>query len=249
MNQSLQPLKGFRDFLPQESSQRDWLKSQIISTFKLWGFEPMESPTLEPLSLFAGQIGDDEKLFYSFTDNGDRQVALRYDQTVPTCRVIGRFATDLTFPFRRSQVQPVFRAEKPQAGRYREFLQCDADIFGSPTPEADAELIALSLDIFRRLGFPQAIAHINDRTLFQNIPYTAISSIDKLDKISSENVISEMVAKNIPETQARAYLDQIQNLQPNDTINTILNYLKIYGFDESWYQFDPTIARAFSYSQ
>src|SRR3972149_9172717 len=90
-----QTLKGFRDFLPKEAAARQWLKNEIIKVFERWGYEPLETPALEPLELFAGQIGDDEKLFFKFKDNGGRDVALRYDQTVPTCRVVGQYANQL----------------------------------------------------------------------------------------------------------------------------------------------------------
>src|SRR4030042_7163728 len=155
-NNKLQTLKGFRDFLPEDALKRQWLKDKLCRIFEKWGYDPLETPTLEPLELFAGQIGEDEKLFFKFEDQGGRKVALRYDQTVPTCRVVGQYAQQLIMPFKRYQIQPAFRAEKPQKGRYREFLQADADIFGVESPYADAETIALSLDIYRSLGFPKA---------------------------------------------------------------------------------------------
>ena len=241
-------LKGFRDFPPSQALQRQWLEKKIRRIFELWGYDPIETPTLESLDLFSGQIGEDEKLFFSFEDQGGRQVALRYDQTVPTCRFVGQNRQQLAFPFRRYQIQPAFRAEKPQKGRYREFLQCDADIFGLDSPLADAELIALSLDIFRRLGFPKAKVLINDRQLLKDIPYPAIAAIDKLSKIGPSGVIKEMIGKGINENDAKQYLQTIQDLKPNQTINTILDYLKQLGFPNDWYQFDPTIARSFSYS-
>lgn len=241
-------LKGFRDFPPSQALQRQWLEKKIRRIFELWGYDPIETPTLESLDLFSGQIGEDEKLFFSFEDQGGRQVALRYDQTVPTCRFVGQNRQQLAFPFKRYQIQPAFRAEKPQKGRYREFLQCDADIFGLDSPLADAELIALSLDIFRRLGFPKAKVLINDRQLLKDIPYPAIAAIDKLNKIGPSGVIKEMIGKGINENDAKQYLQTIQNLKPNQTINTILDYLKQLGFPSDWYQFDPTIARSFSYS-
>lgn len=245
---TLQPLRGFRDFLPQEAQKRQWLKNKLIEIFELWGYDPLETPTLESLELFAGQIGEEEKLFFKFKDPGGRDVALRYDQTVPACRVVGQYYHQLPLPFRRYQIQPAFRAEKPQAGRYREFLQCDADIFGSNSPLADAEVIALGLDIYRRLGFTQAKALINDRVLLKDIPYEAIVSIDKLSKIGPDAVIQEMVAKGIDATRAQQYLDTVKNLQPNTTITTILNYLDQQDFPPDWYGFDPTIARSFAYS-
>jgi histidyl-tRNA synthetase len=243
-----QTLKGFRDFLPPQALKRQWLKDKIVEVFELWGYDPMETPTLEPLELFAGQIGEDEKLFFKFKDPGDRDVALRYDQTVPTCRVVGQYNQQLALPFRRYQIQPAFRAENTQKGRYREFVQCDADIFGVESPLADAEVIALSLDIYRKIGFTQAKVLINDRSLLKDMPYAAIVAIDKLGKIGEEGVIQEMVKKNIDADTARGYLKYIQELQPNETITTILNYLEKQGFDKSWYEFDPTIARSFSYS-
>ena len=244
----IQTLKGFRDFLPQEALKRQWLKTKLEEIFEIWGYDPMETPTLEPLEIFKGQVGEDEKLFFQFEDQGGRKVALRYDQTIPTCRAIGQYSNTLVMPFRRYQIQSAFRSEKPQKGRYREFLQCDADIFGVSSPLADAEVIALSLDIYRRLGFKKAVVLINDRELLKDLPYDAIVSIDKLKKIGKDGVISEMVAKGINKEKAVEYFDFVTLLKPNERIKFILDYLKNYGFDESWYKFEPTLARSFSYS-
>lgn len=243
---NIQTLKGFRDFLPEEALRRAWLREQIIKVFEKWGYDPMETPTLEPLELFAGQIGEDEKLFFKFEDNGGRNVALRYDQTVPTCRVVG--SNQLTMPFRRYQIQPAFRAENTQKGRYREFVQCDADIFGSTSPLADAEVIALSLDIYKSLGFKSAKVLVNDRSLLSDLPYDAIVAIDKLAKIGEEGVIKDMTKKGISESDAKKYLQVTTQIKPNETIKTIFEYLRSCGFDESWYSFEPTLARSFSYS-
>ena len=243
-----QTLKGFRDFLPADALKRQWLRDQIIQVFEKWGYDPLETPTLEPLELFAGQIGEDEKLFFKFKDNGGRDVALRYDQTVPTCRVVAQYANQLPMPFRRYQIQPAFRAENTQRGRYREFLQCDADIFGSTSPLADAEIIALSLDIYRTLGFKNAKVLLNDRSLLSDLPYDAIVAIDKLAKIGEDGVIANMVSKNISESDAKKYLAKTREIKPNETIKTIFEYLKSCGFEESWYAFEPTLARSFSYS-
>lgn len=248
MSNPIQPLKGFRDFLSPEALKRQWLKTKLESIFRAWGYDPLETPTLEPLELFQGQIGEDEKLFYQFTDNGGRQVALRYDQTVPTCRIVGSNWQSLPTPFRRYQIQPAFRAENPQKGRYREFLQADADIFGTDSPVADAEVIALSLDIYRQLGFKNPLVLVNDRTLLKTVPYPAIAAIDKLEKIGRDQVLAEMVAKGILPAQAEIYLNYVQNLQPNAAITAIFDLLKQYGFPPEWYRFEPTLARSFSYS-
>jgi histidyl-tRNA synthetase len=244
----IQTLKGFRDFLPKEAKARQWLKREIEEVFELWGFDPMETPTLEPLELFVGKIGEEEQLFFKFKDNAGREVALRYDQTVPTCRVVGQYAQELPMPFRRYQIQPAFRAEKPQKGRYREFVQCDADIFGESSYLADAEVIGLSLEIYRKLGFKNACVSVNDRELLTGIPYEAIVSIDKLEKIGELGVIREMIEKGIEREQAIKYFKQVQNLQPNERIKNIFAYLKEIGFNESWYKFEPTLSRSFSYS-
>ena len=243
-----QTLKGFRDFLPNDALKRKWLREKIEAVFQKWGYDPIETPTLEPLELFKGQIGEDEKLFYTFKDQGKREIALRYDQTVPACRVVGQYSQKLPIPFKRYQIQSAFRAEKPQKGRYREFLQCDADIFGVESPLADAEVIALSLDIYKELGFKSYKVLINDRELLAKIPYKALVCIDKLKKVGEEKVLTEMQKREIAESDAKKYLEFVKNLKPNETINVILKYLKDYGFNEKTFAFDPTIIRSFSYS-
>jgi histidyl-tRNA synthetase len=245
---NLQPLKGFRDFLPQEALSRLWLKNKITEIFELWGYDPIETPTLESLEIFKGQIGDGEKMFYTFKDAGERDVALRYDQSVPTARIIGANYQNLSQPFKRYQIQTAFRAEKPQKGRYREFLQCDADIFGTSSPLADAEVIALSLDIYRRLGFMKAVALISDRALYEGIPYKVIVAIDKLSKIGKEAVKDEIVKLGYTKEKADVFYNLAVNKKPTENINIIFEYLKNYGFSDDWYKFDPTIARSFSYS-
>lgn len=243
-----QTLRGFRDFLPQEAIKRNWLKKKIAAICELWGYDPLETPTLESLAIFKGQIGEGEKLFYQFKDPGGREVALRYDQTVPLCRVVGQYQNRLVFPFKRYQVQNVYRAEKPQKGRFREFLQVDCDIIGIAPPVADGEAIALSLDIYRRLGFPKAIVRVNDRRLLKQFPYPVLVVVDKLKKIGLQGVIQEMEKRGIAKKQAKNYVDKINQLTPNKTIKEIFSYLSAFGFDNRWYRFDPTIVRSFSYS-
>src|SRR5574340_847542 len=242
-------LPGFRDFLPKEAKARQWLKRKLIEICELWGYDPLETPTLEYLELFSGQIGEEEKLIFAFQDAGGRNVAMRYDQTVPAVRVVSQNLTTLPKPFKRFHIQTPFRAEKPQKGRYREFVQCDADIFGDPSPFADAETIALSLDIYQRLGFKEAKVLINDRTLLKDLPYEAIVAIDKIKKIGEEGVLTEMTRKGIPPKKAKEYLNTVKALAPSDTLKIIFDYLKKAGFKSDSYVFDPTIARSFAYSQ
>lgn len=250
MTKKIRPrtLKGFRDFLPEEAIKRQCLKEKIREVFELYGYDPIETPALEYLETFKGQIGEGEQLFYKFQDQGGRWVALRYDQSVPTARLVAQYLDKITLPFKRYQIQPTWRAEKPQKGRYREFVQCDADIFGVAGPEADAEIIALSMDIYKYLGFKEIRTFINDRSLFKGIPYPAVVSIDKLKKIGQEKVIKEMVEKGISQKEAKGYLEKVTNFKPSQTIKKIFAYLKAAGFSDFWYQFEPNLARSFSYS-
>lgn len=242
-----QTLKGFRDFLPIEAMRRQYVVNIIRRTFELYGFEPLETPAIEYLEVFTGNIGEDEKLFYKFEDTGGRKVALRYDQTVPTCRLIAQYPDKIIMPFKRYQIQTVWRAEKPQKGRYREFLQCDADIFGVNDRVSDAELVALTIDVFKNLGFKKPIAIINDRAIYKDVPYKAIVAIDKLEKIGEEGVIAELMRKDYSETDAKKLLEQVKSSLPNDDLKTIFKFLDDYGMQDN-YRFKPTLARSFSYS-
>lgn len=241
-------LKGFRDFFPEDVFKREYLKKQIVQVFELYGFEPIETPSLEYLETFSGNIGEDEKLFFKFKDQGGREVALRYDQTVTTCRFIAQYKDKIKFPFKRYQLQNVWRAEKPQQGRYREFLQCDADIFGVSEPEADAEMIALTLSLYKKLGFKDFLVKVNDRALFAGIPYPAIVAIDKLEKIGKEGVLQELVDKGFSAVEAKEILNRVLSAKTNETIDRIFSYLKTLGFSADSYVFAPSLARSFSYS-
>lgn len=247
--QNMQTLKGFRDILPDMARKRAWVKAKMIKVAERWGYAPIETPTLEPYGLFAGEIGEDEKLFYKFTDNGGREVMLRYDQTVPTCRFVAANQNELTFPFRRYQAQSVFRAENPQKGRYREFTQFDLDIFGVKDATADAEVIAENLDTYLTLGFKQPVIIFNNRDLMKDIPYEAIVAIDKLKKIGADGVLADMEKKGIEKAQAQKYFDYVANITPDETIKTIIAYLENAGYGSEFYRFEPTLARSFSYSQ
>lgn len=249
MNNLIKPqtLKGFRDFLPEEAMKRQYVIDIIRKTFESYGFEPLETPAIEYLEVFTGNIGEDEKLFYKFEDAGGRKVALRYDQTVPACRLIGQYPDKIILPFKRYQIQTVWRAEKPQKGRFREFLQCDADIFGVDDRTADGETVALTIDIYKNLGFKKPMAIINDRDLYKDIPYKAIVAIDKLGKIGEEGVIKELTNRGYTEENAIKLLNSVKNNQPNDNLKQIFAYLDNYGMKEN-YKFVPTLARSFSYS-
>ncbi len=254
----LQTLKGFRDFLPAEKSRRDWVMGKIIEIFERNGFAPLETPTLEYRETIMGKYGAEaDKLVYQFTDNGGREVALRYDQTVPTARVVAQYQNELPFPFRRYQMQNVFRADKPQKGRYREFTQCDIDIFGSTSTLADAEILATTYAVYQNIGFKEVVLKLNDRqVLFSALePFATdqvsiasiIQSIDKLDKLSEEDVRTELESKGLTSDAARRALADIQKAAPSENLAEIIRLAQDLGVPASALQFTPTIARGLDY--
>ncbi len=257
-NQQVQTLKGFRDFLPAEKRARDFVQSKMTEVFKRFGFEPVETPTLEYASLLLGKYGDEaDKLVYSFTDRGEREVALRYDQTVPTARVLSQYQNELPKYFRRYQVQNVFRADKPQKGRYREFTQCDFDIFGSKDPIADAEILACSYQSLAAIGFKKIEVRVNDRqTLISTLSpfvtdavdvFSLIQTIDKLDKQTSAEVETELVAKGLAASNAAAVLKALQSVKISDGLQTIMELTAALGVPQSALVFTPTLARGLDY--
>ena len=255
---NVQTLKGFRDFLPQEKRKRDFVRGKVVEVFERFGFEPLETPTLEYASLLLGKYGEEaDKLVYTFEDNGGRKVGLRYDQTVPTARVLAQYVNELPRFFRRYQIQNVFRADKPQKGRYREFTQCDADIFGSTSPIADAEVLATIYFAVKNVGFPQVIIKINDRqTLFKTFEkfaketvsvFSIIQSIDKLDKQSVEEVIAELVNKGLSQTESEEVLLSVQNAKASENLQDIMKIAKNFGIPTSSLEFTPSLARGLDY--
>src|SRR5579872_4024661 len=149
-----QTLKGFRDFLPSEARKRQYVIDKMRRVFESFGFEPLETPTLEYDEILTDKYGEEgDQLMYRFEDNGKRKVAMRYDQTVPLARVVAQYQNELTTPFKRYQIQPVWRAENTQKGRYREFVQSDIDTVGGNTSVSDAEIIAVAANVLESLGF------------------------------------------------------------------------------------------------
>lgn len=244
---NVQTLKGFRDFLPKNARKRQYVIDALKKVFESYGFEPLETPSLEYEEILTGKYGiEDEKLMYKFTDNGGRKVALRYDQTVPLARVVAQYQNDLPMPFKRYQIQNVWRAENTQKGRYREFLQVDVDTVGSYSPLADSEIINLAMDAVSRLGFKNVTMYVNDRKIFENLESKYVSTIDKLEKIGREKVLEELIAKGLDKEKAEVALTKIENAEMPESINEILKVLKNNkeGFEV---KFKPTLARGLDY--
>lgn len=212
-----QRLKGFRDVLPATMFVRQHVMDTLRGIFEMHGFAPLETPALEYLSTLEGKYGEDERLIYKFEDHGGRQVGMRYDLTVPLARVVGMHLNELTFPWKRYQMSPVWRGDNPQFGRYREFYQCDIDIVGAPSMLADAEVLSILGEAMQRLGFTGYRVLVNNRKLLSGIARSAgvapeqagtiFRAIDKLDKIGRGGVREEMVRNGIDEAVADRALD------------------------------------------
>jgi len=207
---TIQPrtLKGFRDFLPEDMKIRQRVISLFKQVFESFGYEPLETPTLEHADILLGKYGEEaEQLIYRFEDRGGRPVAMKYDLTVPTCRVVAQYGDKIPLPFKRYQIQPVWRADNTQKGRFREFFQCDADTIGSPSMIADAEFIQMGLEIMKKLGFTDFYARINNRKFIDGLVqyagatqeqfYAICIAIDKLEKIGLDGVTAEMEKKGV----------------------------------------------------
>jgi histidyl-tRNA synthetase len=199
--------KGFRDFLPSKMMVRQRVIRMMINEFESFGYEPLDSTCLEYAETLEGKYGEEgEKLIYKFEDRGGRSVALRYDLTIPLCRVIAMHP-QIVKPFKRYHIAPVWRADKPQKGRFREFYQCDVDIVGSDSPYADAELLLITYTVLKKLGFDDFVMHINSRKILNGLAASeGISAsdtaaflrvLDKLDKIGIDSVSEELSKSGI----------------------------------------------------
>jgi len=196
-------LKGFRDYLPELEGPRQRMLTQVKGAFERFGYGPLQTPALEYSEILVGKYGDEgDKLLYRFMDNGERDVALRYDLTVPLARVVGMYG-DLVMPFRRYQIAPVWRAEKPAKGRFREFMQCDADIVGEPSVRADAEIMMVGLSVLASLAVPGYVMRVNDRRILDGVldlvgvpvpqRIVVLRAVDKLPKVGADAVRKEIV--------------------------------------------------------
>lgn len=255
---NLQTLKGFRDFLPAAKLRRDYVQSSLIKTATRFGFAPLETPTLEYADLLLGKYGTEaDKLVYTFTDKGGRAVGLRYDQTVPTARVLSQYQGELPKFFRRYQTQNVFRADKPQRGRFREFAQFDLDIFGSTNPISDAEILACTYQSFVDLKFDSVQIIINDRTAliaalepFTNPKvdiFSIIQTIDKLDKQDQTSVLEELVAKGLQEEEANQVFSTLKKLSISSSLSKIVDMAVALGVPRDKLVFEPNLARGLDY--
>jgi histidyl-tRNA synthetase len=299
MSQKLNTPKGTRDFSFFELKKRDYLLNILKNCFKTFNFEEIQTPSFENLITLTGKYGDEEdNLIFKILSSGDKiknadteslkenkltkfsnslsDKALRYDLTVPLSRFVSQNLNNLSFPFKRFQTQLVWRAERPQRGRYREFLQCDVDIIGESNFLDEVECIKVYDTVFKRLGMPNVNLRINNRQILEGISQlmnldnvNQISSVlDKTDKIGVEGVINELKKRNLPDNaidQLIFFLDlngsneeKIKNLRNKfssnkistdgiDLLEKIINTSQKFNLNNVELIFDLSLARGLSY--
>ena len=291
--------KGTRDFTPDDMLKRNFLFDTIKSSFQRFGYLPLETPSIENLSTLMGKYGEEgDKLIFKILNSGDylsevsvdellsknskkltasiSEKALRYDLTVPFARYVVMHQNEITFPFKRYQIQPVWRADRPQKGRYREFFQCDADVIGTNSLLCELELLQLIDDVFAKLGL-NVVVLINNRKILSGIAEVFDESekiiditvaIDKLDKIGPEKVAEEMRSKGVSEKAIdglkpllvfegsdQEKIDLLKNLLKSSEVGmqgiaeleSLFGYAAPFAFKNIEYKIDITLARGLNY--
>ena len=292
--------KGTRDFLPSDVAKRSYLFSVIRSVYEKHGFLPIETPSFELSSTLMGKYGDEgDRLIFRILNSGDKmkkadlqaldagnlpkfasslsEKALRYDLTVPFARFVAQHQNDITFPFKRYQIQPVWRADRPQHGRYQEFYQCDGDSIGSDSLLNEVEFIQIIDSVLTQLAIPAFTIKINNRKILSGIAEVcgeahhliAITvALDKMDKIGSAGVITELESKGLsqgaidkisplfslkgtPEEQLdlmEKYLsNSVVGLKGIDELRYVFKTITAIGVQEAKIEFDVTLARGLNY--
>lgn len=267
-------LKGFRDFLPDEYNIRKKVFAIFEEIFQKYGFDGLETPALEYFDILMGKYGEEEKLVYNFEDFGGREVALKYDLTVPTARVIAMNQDKIKMPFKRYQIQPVWRADNSQKGRFREFYQCDVDVFGSNSKLCEAELLSLAIEVLNKLGFKEFVIMINNRKILNAIAkyagaedkfFEIVYAIDKWTKRTPAETREDLIRKGLAEKQIDKVFDCLNLmgttnsekladlekklsgvLEGRDGIEELREINKLVD-KENVLKFIPTIARGLAY--
>ena len=233
MSGSTQPARGTRDFLPDDIRRRQHVIGVIRDVYEHYGFEPLETPAFENIETLLGKYGEEgNKLIFKILKRGEHEhtgeadLALRYDLTVPLARVVAQYQNELPRFFKRYQIQPVWRADRPAKGRFREFYQCDIDALGSTSPLVEVELLGAVCEVLRRLGFHDFIVRLNHRRALTallecaGIPEArhaeALVALDKLDKIGVEGVEKELTGRGIDAAATTACLKFFNGASSDD---------------------------------
>ncbi|HRI04578.1 MAG TPA: histidine--tRNA ligase [Pyrinomonadaceae bacterium] len=287
---STNPTRGMRDFLPADVRKRNYVIGIIKSVYESYGFEPLETPSVENLETLMGKYGDEgNQLVFKILKRGEKldlesatkesdlsDLALRYDLTVPLARVVANNKNDLPKFFKRYQIQPVWRADRPARGRFREFYQCDVDAIGSSSMVVEGELMSAVSDILKRLGFTDFTIRLNHRQVLTDILDTAgvpeelhtdaLVAIDKLDKIGADGVATELSERGISDEASTMLLgifaetQEILNQEKDINRTIVANLINIVSnetltelgqilkfADKAPILIDPSLARGLSY--
>ena len=263
-----------RDFLPEDVRRRDYVIGVVADVYRRYGFEPLETPALENIETLTGQYGEEgNKLIFKVLRRGEHEssgetdLALRYDLTVPLARVVAEHRGKLPKFFKRYQIQPVWRADRPARGRFREFYQCDIDAIGSKSPVVEAEMLSAVSEVLRGLGFTDFVIQLNHRQLLTatlnragvgpDLHTTALVALDKLDKIGVDGVLAEMASRGVSEAAARAVIEGTSSgerpaFPDGDGAAAAENLTAIMALCENTsarghLQFTPRLARGLSY--
>ena len=281
MSQFIKPRvpRGMRDILPEQMIRRQYVIDVIRDVFEEFGFEPLQTPAMELSEVLTGKYGPDaEKMIYQAGHTGGKEdISMRYDLSVPLCRVIAMYP-QLPKPFKRYQIDPVWRADRPQKGRYRQFFQCDADTVGSDSMLADAENVNLIYQVLKRLDFKNFEIHLNDRKVITGIgQYSGVPaehlgglyrSIDKLDKIGLDGVRDELRENEIPQDVIEKLLTLLQIKGDSESVLTeleeqlgdfesaregmtelkeLIGFMDTLGIPEEFYKIDVSMVRGLEY--
>ncbi|UZR95073.1 histidine--tRNA ligase [Chondrinema litorale] len=290
---------GTRDFGPIEMNKRTYILDTIKAVYKKYGFQPLETPTLENLSVLTGKYGDEgDQLLFKVLNSGDylkktseedykngakamltkiSEKGLRYDLTVPFARYVVMNRGTISFPFKRFQIQPVWRADRPQKGRYREFYQCDADVIGTNSLICEAEIVAMIKEVFSSLKLDGYLIKINNRKILAGIAEMSgqagkeselCVAIDKLDKIGIEKVNAELKERGFSDDSIQklepvfnldgdnqSKIDSLESLFTSsetgkkgiEELKTVFSYMEKMGVSADKVEFDTTLARGLSY--
>jgi histidyl-tRNA synthetase len=238
-SQQTRPARGMRDFLPQDVRRREYVIGVISDVYRRYGFEPLETPALENIETLTGKYGEEgTKLIFKVLRRGEHEasgetdLALRYDLTVPLARVVAEYRGKLPKFFKRFQIQPVWRADRPARGRFREFFQCDVDAIGSRSMVVESELCAAASDVLLTLGFHDFAIRLNHRQVLAGLLHaagvpgdlhnSALVAIDKLDKIGADGVASELTGRGIDGPAANRLLDTFKGPLSIDRVRDLV---------------------------
>jgi histidyl-tRNA synthetase len=245
------PPSGTRDFLAAELEAREEAFKIIKDVFASYGFEPLQTPAFERLDVLTGKYGDDgDKLIFKILRRGEHEasgeadLALRYDMTVPLARVAAAYGSQLPTPYKRYTIGPVWRADRPGKGRFREFTQCDLDTLGSSSPLADAEVLCAGHDAISRLGVPEFTVLLNSRQALygllrafgvpEEIGTSVLITLDKLDKLQPAEVVAELTGRGLAQARAQALVETLTGADATEQVRTVLKSTDegVAGLDE-----------------